>query len=453
MSQAMDELARFVSETRYSDLPESLVARAKNHILDTFAATLAGSNSPIALAVQQGVAAEGCAPVASVWGSKLQTSPRNAAWLNGIAAHMYELDDTGGCDHSGAVVLPAVMAVLPLCPTPVSGQALITAVVLGYDTGRRVLEACGGYAPHNEAGWHSTSTCGVFGAAAAVASLLQLNQNQTAQALGIAASFSGGLWGFIHDGSQSKKLHAGRAAEGGVLAGMLASRGLTGPSQTFEDVWGGFLKTLAPESRQPQALTADLGHIWKLNRCSIKPYASCRGTHSAIDAVGLIMTEQAVHPDQIARIHIHLNPFLLEMCGNTDLDSLAAAQMSLPYAVAARVLFGHAGLDAWDSDKRSSAGIANLLQRIHLCVEANHDSNEEPVVELETRSGQRFKRQVTIPLGAPQNPLSDEALMQKFTQLSQRVLTEQQTLALQAYCVSLEQQQDLTGLISLLSRQ
>lgn len=451
MSQTMNELARFVSETRFSDLPESLVVRAKNHILDTFAATLAGSNSPIALAVQQGVAAEGCAPVASVWGSNLQTSPRNAAWLNGIAAHMYEVDDTGGCDHSGAVVLPAVMAVLPLCQAPVSGQALITAVVLGYDIGRRVLEACGGYAPHNEAGWHSTATCGVFGAAAAVASLLQLNQNQTAQALGIAASFSGGLWGFIHDGSQSKKLHAGRAAEGGVLAATLARQGLTGPAETFEDVWGGFLKTLAPESRQPQALTADLGQIWKLNRCSIKPYASCRGTHSAIDAVGLIMAEQAVGADEIARIHIHLNPFLLEMCGNTDLESLAAAQMSLPYAVAARALFGHAGLDAWESEKRFSPGIATLLERIHLCVEATHDSNEEPVVELETHSGQRFKKQVKIPLGAPQNPLSDEGLMQKFTQLSQRVLTQQQSLALQACCVSLEQQQDLTGLISLLS--
>lgn len=222
MSQSINQLARFVAQTTFSDLPEALVERAKRHILDTFGATLAGSNSPIALAVQQTVLAEGCAPAASVWGGSLATSPRNAAWLNGIAAHMYELDDTGGCDHSGAVVLPAVMAVLLLCPADVTGRELITAVVLGYEIGRRVLEACGGYAPHNEAGWHSTSTCGVFGAAAAVASLLKLDQNQTVQALGIAASFSGGLWGFIHDGSQSKKLHAGRAAEGGVLAAMLA---------------------------------------------------------------------------------------------------------------------------------------------------------------------------------------------------------------------------------------
>lgn len=451
MSQSINQLSRFIAETRFSDLPESLVERAKRHILDTFGATLAGSNSPIALAVQQTVVAEGCAPVAQVWGSPLATSPRHAAWLNGIAAHMYELDDTGGCDHSGAVVLPAVMAVLPLCPSAVTGQALITAVVLGYEVGRRVLEACGGYAPHNESGWHSTSTCGVFGAAAAVAALLKLNQNQTVQAMGIAASFSGGLWGFIHDGSQSKKLHAGRAAEGGVLAAMLAQQGITGASQTFEDVWGGFLKTLAPSSRQPDALTAELGQVWKLNRCSIKPYASCRGTHSAVDAVGELMAAHHCTAAEIARLHVYLNPFLLEMCGNSDLESLAAAQMSLPYAMAARVLFGDAGLDAYQSEKRSSAEMAAMLDRIVLHVDTDQNSNEEPVVELETVGGARWRKQVTIPLGSPQNPLSDKALALKFQQLALRVLPAQQTAALESYCLTLDQQTDMTELLNLLS--
>ncbi|MCU5771625.1 MmgE/PrpD family protein [Erwiniaceae bacterium BAC15a-03b] len=450
MSQLMDDLAAFVASTGFSDLPPDLVARAKRHILDTFGATLAGSNSPIAQAVQQTVAAEGCTPLASVWGCGWQTSPRNAAWLNGVAAHMYELDDTGGCDHSGAVVLPAVMALIPQCAAPVSGQALITAVVLGYDVGRRVLEACGGYAAHNEAGWHSTATCGVFGAAAAAASLLQLNQNQTAQALGIAASFSSGLWGFIHDGSQSKKLHAGRAAEGGVLAALLAAKGITGPGQTFDDVWGGFLQTFAPASRQPAALTAELGQVWKLNRCSIKPYASCRGTHSAIDAVGLLMAEHNCGAEQIARIDVYLNPFLLDMCGNTDLQSLAAAQMSLPYALAARVLFGHAGLDAYDSDKRASSEVAAMLDRITLHIDQQQGSSDEPVVELQTRTGERWRQHVAVPLGAPANPLSDTALLDKFTQLANRVLTPPQTRTLQDYCLTLEQQADISELLALL---
>jgi 2-methylcitrate dehydratase PrpD len=448
----MHRLAEFVTETRFNDLPADLTERAKRHILDTFGATLAGSNSPTALAVQQSAIEEGCAPVAGIWGSELSSSPRNAAWLNGVAAHMYELDDTGGCDHSGAVVLPAVLAALPLCSGIVSGQRLIAAVVLGYDVARRVLEACGGYAPHNEAGWHSTSTCGVFGAAAAAASLLQLNRNQTAQALGIVASFSGGLWGFIHDGSQSKKLHAGRAAEGGLLAAMLAAKGVTGAAETFEDLWGGFLKTFAPVSRQPAALTAGLGEIWKLNRCSIKPYASCRGTHSAIDAVGLLLQEQQCQAEEVACIHVYLNPFLAGMCGSTDLQSLAAAQMSLPYALAARVLFGHAGLEVYDSDKRLGAEAAAMLNRIVLHVDPQQGSNEEPVIELEMQSGARWRKQVTIPLGSPQNPLSDRALLRKFTELAQRVLTAEKTTALQTFCLTLEQQPDVSVLTRLLAR-
>jgi len=452
MNQAMQQLARFIAQTRFSDLPASLVERAQRHILDTFGAALAGSDSPITQAVRQTVIAEGCTPQAAVWGSSLQTSPRNAAWLNGIAAHMYELDDTGGCDHSGAVVLPAVLAALPLCAGPVSGQALISAVVLGYDVGRRVLEACGGYAPHNEAGWHSTATCGVFGAAAAVAALLQLSEQQTVQALGIAASFSSGLWGFIHDGSQSKKLHAGRAAEGGLLAAMLAANGITGASQTFEDVWGGFLKTFAPLSRQPAALTAGLGEIWKLNRCSIKPYASCRGTHSAIDAIGLLLDEQRCSVGQIAEIHVWLNPFLLEMCGNTDRQSLAAAQMSLPYALAARVVFGHAGLDAYDADRRASAAISAMLSRITLHIDPEQGSNDEPVVELETTSGQRWRRQVTVPLGSPQNPLSDEALLAKFDRLAARVMAAEQRDPLRERCLGLTGITDISLLVRLLQK-
>src|SRR3546814_4077516 len=129
----------------------------------------------------------------SDWSSDVCSSDLQTAMLNGVAAHALELDDTGGCDHSGAVVLPAVMAAVSMVPGTVNGRELITAVVLGYEVGRRVLEACGGYSAHNGAGWHSTATCGVFGAAAASARILQLDAGQTLAALGIAGSFSGGL--------------------------------------------------------------------------------------------------------------------------------------------------------------------------------------------------------------------------------------------------------------------
>jgi 2-methylcitrate dehydratase PrpD len=423
MTERLQRLAQFCVDTRFEDLPPALVERAKRHILDTFGATLAGVDSDVAKTARN--VFEGEAGNCLVWGTNQRVSAAQAAMLNGIAAHALELDDTGGCDHSGAVVLPAVMAAVSMAEQPVSGHEFITAVVIGYEIGRRVLEACGGYSAHNSAGWHSTATCGVFGAAAASARILGLNAGQTLAALGIAGSFSGGLWAFIHDGSQSKKLHSGRAAEGGFLAARFARQGITGPTQLFDDVWGGFLKTLAPATSTPQALDAGLGAVWKLARCSIKPYASCRGTHSAIDALGLLLEQLKVPVDQVEDVQVSLCGFLRDMCGGQDVSTLAAAQMSLPYALASRLVQGHCWLQAYDDEQRSDPRIAEWMSRIRLEVDPQLSEDGEPVVTLRTVDGRQASLCVEVPLGAPGNPLSDAALEEKFFSLAMRVMSRE----------------------------
>jgi len=420
MTHRLQRLAQFCVDSRFKDLPPALVAQATRHILDTIGAALAGAHSEVAIAARQALGDE--AGPSRVWGTDLSTSATQAALLNGIAAHALELDDTGGCDHSGAVVLPAVMAAVSLRGSALSGRELLTAVVMGYEVGRRVLEACGGYSAHNGAGWHSTATCGVFGAAAACGRVLGLDARQMGSALGLAGSFSGGLWAFIHDGSHSKKLHSGRAAEGGLLAARLARQGVTGPGQLFEEVWGGFLKTLAGSDAIPQALDENLGQVWKLARCSIKPYASCRGTHSAIDALGLLLEQLQVTADQVEDIQVSLCAFLDGMCGSRAIDSLAAAQMSLPYALAARLVHGHAGLDAYDRPCRETPRIASAMARIRLEVDPQLSEDGEPVVTLRTRDGRQASLCVEVPLGAPGNPLGDLALQEKFLSLATRVL-------------------------------
>jgi 2-methylcitrate dehydratase PrpD len=428
MTERMQRLVQFCIDTRYEDLPPALVVQAKRHILDTFGATLAGSVSEVAKQAQQ--VFEGETGETLVWGTGLRVGAIQAAMLNGVASHALELDDTGGCDHSGAVVLPAVMAAVSMSPTPVSGRELITAVVIGYEVGRRVLEACGGYSAHNGAGWHSTATCGVFAAAAASARILRLDFQQTLSALGIAGSFSGGLWAFIHDGSHSKKLHSGRAAEGGLLAARFAQQGISGPTKLFDDVWGGFLKTLAGVTSQPEALDAELGAVWKLARCSIKPYASCRGTHSAIDALGLLLDQLQVDVDQVEDIHVSLSGFLQGMCGDQEVSTLAAAQMSLPYALAARLVHGHCRLQAYDDAQRSDPRIAHWMSRIRLEVDPQLSEDGEPVVSLRTVDGRQASLCVEVPLGAPGNPLSDAELEQKFFSLAGRVMAREQAVLL-----------------------
>lgn len=447
----LNSLASFIAETRYGQLPGSLTAQAKRHFLDTLGASLAGSDSPVWRECLNLVRDEGGNAMAVVWGSQHQVTARQAAWLNGVAAHMYELDDTGGCDHSGAVVIPALLAVLPLVARPVTGEELITAMVIGYDIGRRVLEACGGYSAHNGAGWHSTATCGVFGAAAAACALLELSPQQCASALGIAASFSGGLWSFIHDGSQTKKLHAARAAEGGVQAALLARAGVTGPGAIFEPRWGGFLQTVAANTQQPEALVADLGHVWKLARCSIKPYASCRGTHSAIDALGDILQQHGLQAGDIERIVVGLNPFLQDMTGTRDVQSLAAAQMSLPYALTARALYGTAGLSGYDDQKRLAPAAADFMARVVLEIDPQQGQDEEPWVRVETRQGHRWQHHVAIASGAPANPLSHDGLVGKYRSLATRGLPDDQAAELEELCLGLEKVADCREITRLLA--
>ncbi|MCO8314160.1 MmgE/PrpD family protein [Pseudomonas mandelii] len=419
----MERLAQFCVDTRFEDLPPALVAQTKRHILDTFGVSLAGAGSDVARQARQ--VFEGEAGSTLVWGTDQRVGAAQAAMLNGIAAHALELDDTGGCDHSGAVVLPAVMAAVSMSERPISGRELITTVVIGYEIGRRVLEACGSYSAHNGAGWHSTATCGVFGAAAASARILGLDAQQTLAALGIAGSFSGGLWAFIHDGSQSKKLHSGRAAEGGLLAARFAQQGITGPTKLFDDVWGGFLKTLAADTAVPEALDAELGHVWKLARCSIKPYAACRGTHSAIDALGLLLDQLQVSADQVESVQVSLCGFLQDMCGGQDFSTLSAAQMSLRYALAARLVHGHCRLEAYDDEQRQHPRIAHWMSRIRLEVDPLLSEDGEPVVSVQTVDGRQASLCVEVPLGAPGNPLSDGALEEKFFSLAGRVMPRQ----------------------------
>ncbi|KPU61183.1 mmgE/PrpD family protein [Pseudomonas fluorescens] len=423
MTERMQRLAQFCVDTRFEDLPPALVEQARRHILDTFGATLAGADSEVAKTARQVFEDETGDTL--VWSTGQRVGAAQAAMLNGIAAHALELDDTGGCDHSGAVVLPAVMAAVSMAGQPVSGREFITAVVIGYEVGRRVLEACGGYSAHNGAGWHSTATCGVFGAAAASARIFRLNAGQTLSALGIAGSFSGGLWAFIHDGSQSKKLHSGRAAEGGLLAARFAQQGISGPARLFEDVWGGFLHTLAAATSTPEALDADLGTVWKLARCSIKPYASCRGTHSAIDALGLLLDQLNVPVDQVEDIQVSLCGFLRDMCGGQDVGTLAAAQMSLAYALAARLVHGHCRLQAYDDVARNDPRIVQWMSRIRLEVDPQLSEDGEPVVTLRTVDGRQASLCVEVPLGAPGNPLSDVALEEKFFSLAMRVMSRE----------------------------
>jgi 2-methylcitrate dehydratase PrpD len=439
-------LAQFVTTTTPSDLPFAIRTKGARHTLDTLACGIAGAASQEAQAALDLIRATEPQGSVPVWGTSEALSVRSATLVNGIACHAFELDDTGGCDHSGAVVLPAALAALSLADRPVSGEEFLHAIVLGYEIARRVLEACGGYSPHNEAGWHSTATCGTFGAAVAAARILQLDTEGVVHALGHAASFSGGLWAFIHDGSQTKRIHAGKAAEGGLFAALLARAGVTGPSRVFEDVWGGFLTTFASTSAQPDALTVELGERWRLERVSLKPYASCRGTHSSIDALGMILERNGLTADDVERIDVRLSPFLFEMCGGQDVVTLPFAQMSLPYALAVRLVLGHAGLTAYAASERRNPLVLAAMNRVNQIVDPTIEANDEPFVKVVVRDGRTDEIRVPMARGSPANPVTDEAYFVKIRSLAAMALDDTRTQHLIDGVLGLWEQDDVRWL-------
>jgi len=443
-------LGAFAAEARYADLPFEIVEKAKRHILDTLGAGLAGATSDEGKRTLAAVlAADGPGPTV-VWGTRHRLSPRNAALVNGTAAHAFELDDTGGCDHSGAVVVPAALAALDIAGRPVGGAEFILAVVLGYDVARRVLEGFGGYPAHNEPGWHSTGTCGTFGAAVASARILGLDAVGTAAAIGTAASFSSGLWAFIHDGAMTKRLHAGRAAEGGLLAAQLAAAGVRGPMRIFDDVWGGFFKTFGHRPPAPEALLRDLGRDWRIRSAAIKPYASCRDTHSAVDAVRRILARHPLRPDDICEVRVRANAFLYGMVGGRDCATLPAAQMSLPYAVAAAIVFGANGLSAYSEERRRDPGLLAMIARVTMVLDPTVASSAKSSVTVHLKDGAVIEEQTAVPLGAPENPVDDTALMAKFEELARLVVGAQQSAELAAALLALDRMQDMRALPPLL---
>jgi 2-methylcitrate dehydratase PrpD len=446
----LEVLSDFAATLRFEALPAALVEKAKLHILDTLGAALAGTASNEFAVVRGTLGARGDG--ALVWGTAHRASPRDAALANGVAAHAFELDDCGGCDHSGAVVLPALLAALSQAAAVVSGRELIVATIVGYEIGRRVLDAAGGYDGHNGAGWHSTGTCGTMAAASAVARLRQLDRAAMRDAITLATSFSSGLWAFIHDGSQAKKIHAGRAAEGGLLAAELAAGSFRGPAKVFEEVWGGFFRSFNGKPGDLTHFTADLGAAWKLDRAALKPYASCRGAHSAVDAVADMLGESGRTAEEIEAIDVRLSEMLHDMCGGADLTRLAATQMSLSYAVAARCVFGEAGLSVYAEAKRRDPRIADMLARIRLARDPGMPAMAEPAVRILFRDGRAVERCVPRPTGAPERPMRRDAVLAKFAELAGMALGETDVHALRETVAGLETLADCRTLETHLTR-
>lgn len=398
------------------DVPAAVVHGGKRALLDAIGSALAGCGTAEVDRVTAAARAWGGTGPATVWGTTLTLNAPHAALANGTAVHAREVDDFGGCGHSGAVVVPAALAAAEL--RDVSGSDLLLAIIAGYEAAARVINLAGGYAQHNAAGWHGTGTCGVFGAAAAAARVLGLNASETAHALALAGTYTGGIWSFIADGAMSKRLHAGKAAEGGLVAALLAREGMTGPLHVFEGDWGSFTSLYAGDKADPAALLRGFGREFLIFQSGFKPYACCRGCHSSLDAVFQLRERHALELPDIDKVTIHACEHLARQLGKQEVGNILDAQMSLPYSVAVALTYGRADLEHYQQPHLGDPALATLARRIEVRGEPARHTGSEPEVELHLHNGTSVHATVQKAKGEHANPLSDDELRQKFFSLA-----------------------------------
>lgn len=443
--------AEYWSMARYEEIPTAALQLAKRFLLDTLAAGIAGSHTDVTdIAIRAARAGSECTSGSAVlWGREDTLPALQAALVNGTASHALELDDFGGCGHSGAVVVPVVLALAGRgC---LSGREALMGLLAGYDLAARVLESAGGYRPHNDLGWHSTGTCGSFGAAAAAARVMKLERARFADALGIAGSFTGGIWAFLVDGAMTKRFHPGKAAQNGLAAALLAEAGMSGPRHVLEAPWGGFFATYSPGIATPQLLLDGLGQEFRIARSGIKPYACCRGLHACLDALLQIMAETKCWHANIRRMVVHGNAQFCLQFDKPQPANLLDAQFSMQYALAVAATSGRATLEQFTPLRTEEGVIKRLMAATALLDDRIIKIGEYPALEVELADGRRIERHVLFPKGAPQNPLTESEHAAKLASLIDPVLGAARRRSITAAVGELEALSDLRALTRLIT--
>ena len=412
-----EQLAGWLLAQKRTGIPAATIERARGYLLDWLGSALAGHGTEPGRQLLD-YAAEQPSGTVPVVGSEMARGADVATLVNGGLSHIVEMDDLdrGSVVHPAAVVMPAALAAAK--QTNASGRELLSAIVAGYEVAIRIGEAVG---KEHYFYFHNTSTCGVFGAAAAAGWILGLTQQQMVWALGNAGTQAGGLWQFNADGAMSKHLHAGRAAANGHLAATLAAKGFTGARGILEGPRGFFAAT-APDARPEHVVDGLKLHpdAYRLQGVSIKPYASCRHTHAAIDAALAIRPQ--LHDRPVETVLVETYQAALNLCDNAQPSTPYAAKFSLQYCIASALQRGSVGLEAFQYESIHDPDLRAFLPRVtgraNAVYDAHYPQAWQARVEVRLEDGSELSHTVTAPKGDPENPMAPTELETKFRRLA-----------------------------------
>ena len=412
----MDEtrrLAEFVEQTRYEDLPGSVVEATRVYILDNLASGFVGSLTPWAEMVGEMARESGPWGTCTVFDRDWTTSCSSAAFINGTMIGGFETDHAfvqGSC-HPSAAVFPPALAISER--DHLDGKTLLASVALGYEVACRV-GAAATRAVEDVAGFHGPGTNASFGGAAGAGKAMGLDTQQMVNALGIAGSHAGGLLEFAKDGAMTKRIHVGRGAQMGLESALLAARGFTGPSTVLEGDRG-FLQVYSPSPR-PELLLESLGESYLLQGITLKSYACHASFHPVIYGICKFRDEAEYDTARVERVRVVAAERMVERHGQRGPTSVLGAQYSLPFSVALALGRDITNPLVYSEESLWDPQVRELANSVELAADGERFGTPGgPVAEVSlTIGGSAHAFTVTDWKGAPTDPFTYDEIGEKF---------------------------------------
>jgi 2-methylcitrate dehydratase PrpD len=447
-----EQLARFLVETKYDNIPEEAVLRAKDIMLDTLGVIIAGSREEAAKTMISFIDTLGGKPAAGVINGGYLTSAPHAALANGTSAHVLDYDDSGmGQGHSGVVILPAVLAVAE--ENGNSGKEVLAAYILGTE----IMGRMGNGLPElHIKGWHPTSVFGAMGAAAAAAKLLNLNADQTAMALGLVGSQAGGL---LHNfGTFTKPFHAGHAARSGVMSAMMIKHGFT----ASKDILDGNNNLHSVFYGKKFDLTSYIGKLGA-PFCLVSPgthvkkYPTCYGNHRSLDAMLHLVNEYDIKPEDVESVDCQGIPLYLTLLFYTNPTTGLQAKFSMQFNMAAAIAYRAVGLAQVTDEGVNNPVVRDLMQRVTLRANPAWQEGESKwelhpdIVTVKLKNGKEYSHEVVRARGHAEVPLTWDELLAKYRDCASLVLEEKNVERSADIIANLEKMKDIKELMAIVT--
>lgn len=438
---------------KFEDIPRSSIYMAKQCLLDTLGVTFKGTSYPNMLPLQniinplytQGSSAIG-------FSSKVDSS--DAALYNGTAAHSVELDDTfrEGSVHQGAVIIPVALAVGQ--EVNASGIELLKSIIIGYEVMGRVAMSAKGTLYNR--GFHPTSICGVYGAAATASYLYNLTDTETNMALGIAGNQSFGLMAYKSNGAWTKRLNAGWAAKIGITASKLAAAGFIGPDNILEGRYG--YSQAYCETFDSNVFKTEIINDYLIDEVSFKPHSSCRFTHSPIDALLEIIKNNNVDTKQIKRIEVYTHKTAMEatmkpLARKYRPQNTVDAQFSIPFCLGLALKFKSVMPDMFSENMLRNLDVLNIADKVEGFEDKSYTQlfPKEFACRVVVKTSETvYEHEMKNSIGDPENPLKDSDLIKKFKNLTVDKLSKKEQEMIIQSVWSIESSQNTNEFMELL---